>query len=95
MGDHERELQQMPHGYHRDFQLLKDILFPKLELMHSCLGMAVYMLDNIRVNEHILKDHIYDYLFTVEEVNRRVLEGTPFRDAYKAVGTEVNNGTFR
>ena len=85
----------MPHGYHRDFQLLKDILFPKLELMHSCLGMAVYMLDNIRVNEHILKDHIYDYLFTVEEVNRRVLEGTPFRDAYKAVGTEVNNGTFR
>ena len=85
----------MPHGYHRDFQLLKNILFPKLELMHSCLGMAVYMLDNIRVNEHILKDHIYDYLFTVEEVNRRVLEGTPFRDAYKAVGTEVNNGTFR
>ena len=85
----------MPHGYHRDFQLLKDILFPKLELMHSCLGMAVYMLDNIRVNKHILKDHIYDYLFTVEEVNRRVLEGTPFRDAYKAVGTEVNNGTFR
>ena len=85
----------MPHGYHRDFQLLKDILFPKLELMHSCLGMAVYMLDNIRVNEHILKDHIYDYLFTVEEVNRRVLDGTPFRDAYKAVGTEVNNGTFR
>ena len=85
----------MPHGYHRDFQLLKDILFPKLELMHSCLGMAVYMLENIRINDSILRNHIYDYLFTVEEVNRRVLEGTPFRDAYKAVGTEVNNGTFR
>lgn len=84
----------MPHGYHRDFQLLKDILFPKLELMHSCLGMAVYMLENIRINDSILRNHIYDYLFTVEEVNRRVLEGTPFRDAYKAVGTEVNNGTF-
>lgn len=85
----------MPHGYHRDFQLLKDILFPKFELMHSCLGMAVYMLENIRINDSILRNHIYDYLFTVEEVNRRVLEGTPFRDAYKAVGTEVNNDTFR
>ena len=63
--------------------------------MHSCLGMAVYMLENIRINDSILRNHIYDYLFTVEEVNRRVLEGTPFRDAYKAVGTEVNNGTFR
>ena len=85
----------MPHGYHRDFQLLKDILFPKLELMHKCLAMACYMLCNIRINENILKNHIYDYLFTVEEVNRRVLSGIPFRDAYKAVGTEVNSGTFR
>ena len=85
----------MPHGYHRDFQLLKDILFPKLELMHKCLRMAVYMLGNIRVNRHILDNHIYDYLFTVEEVNRRVLSGTPFRDAYREVGIEVNNGTFR
>ena len=85
----------MPHGYHRDFQLLKDILFPKLELMHKCLAMAHYMLCNIRINENILENHIYDYLFTVEEVNRRVLSGTPFRDAYKAVGIEVNNGTFR
>ena len=85
----------MPHGYHRDFQLLKDILFPKLELMHKCLAMAHYMLCNIRINENILKNHIYDYLFTVEEVNRRVLSGTPFRDAYKAVGIEVNDGTFR
>lgn len=85
----------MPHGYHRDFQLLKDILFPKLELIHSCLGMAVYMLDNMRVNRNILENDIYKYLFTVEEVNRRVLSGTPFRDAYKSVGVEVNNGSFR
>ena len=56
----------MPHGYHRDFQLLKDILFPKLELMHKCLRMAVYMLGTIRVNRHILDNHIYAYLFTVE-----------------------------
>ena len=85
----------MPHGYHRDFQLLKDILFPALELMHKCLYMTGYMLDNIRVNGHILDSPLYDYLFTVEEVNRRVLAGTPFRDAYKTVGQEVNAGTFK
>ena len=85
----------MPHGYHRDFQLLKDILFPVLELMHKCLYMTGYMLDSIRVNGHILDSPLYDYLFTVEPVNRRVLAGTPFRDAYKTVGQEVNAGTFK
>ena len=85
----------MPHGYHRDFQLLKDILFPSLELMHKCLFMAEYMLGSIIVNEHILESSpIYDYLFTVEEVNRRTLAGMPFRDAYKSVGIEVNEGRF-
>ena len=85
----------MPHGYHRDFQLLKDILFPALELLHKCLYMTGYMLDSIKVNEHILDSPLYDYLFTVEEVNRRVLDGTPFRDAYRAVGNEVNAGEFK
>ena len=85
----------MPHGYHRDFQLLKDILFPALEMMHKCLYMTGYMLENIRVNKDILDSPLYDYLFTVEEVNRRVLSGTPFRDAYKAVGQEVNAGSFK
>ena len=85
----------MPHGYHREFQLLKDILFPALELMHKCLMMADYMLQHISINEHILEAPIYDYLFTVEEVNRRTLEGMPFRDAYKSVGIEVNEGKFR
>ncbi len=85
----------MPHGYHREFQLLKDILFPALDLMHQCLLMADYMLQHIIVNEHILDAPIYDYLFTVEEVNRRTLEGMPFRDAYKTVGIEVNEGRFR
>ena len=84
----------MPHGYHREFQLLKDILFPSLELMHRCLTMADYMLQHIEVKQHILENPIYDYLFTVEEVNRRTLEGTPFRDAYKSVGIEVNQGIF-
>ena len=85
----------MSHGYHRDYQLLKDVLFPALEQMHKCLFMAKYMLENITVNENILKDEIYTYLFTVEEVNRRVLEGMPFREAYKEVGIEVNQGKFR
>ena len=85
----------MPHGYHREFQLLKDILFPNLELMHKCLAMADYMLQHIIVKEGILDAPIYDYLFTVEEVNRRTLQGMPFRDAYKTVGIEVNEGKFR
>ncbi len=84
----------MIHGYHRDFQLLKDILFPALEIMHETLAMSSYMLDYIEVNEHILDSNLYDYLFTVEEVNRRTLAGTPFRDAYKQVGIEVNEGKF-
>ncbi len=85
----------LPHGYHRDLQLLKDILFPVLDLMHKCLGMTGYMLDSIKVNEHILDSPLYDYLFTVEEVNRRTLAGMPFRDAYKTVGIEVNEGRFK
>ena len=85
----------MPHGYHRDFQLLKDILFPALSLLHSCLDMTIYMLGHITVNTHIMDTPLYDCLFTVEEVNRRVLSGTPFRDAYKAVGQEVSSGTFK
>jgi len=85
----------MPHGYHRDFQLLKDVLFPALENMHKCLYMADYMLQHIIIKEGILDAPIYEYLFTVEEVNRRTLEGMPFRDAYRTVGIEVNEGRFR
>ena len=85
----------MPHGYHRDFQLLKDILFPALDCMHECLKMTIYMIDKIKVNENILNDSKYDYLFTVEEVNKKVLSGIPFREAYKSVGIEINNHTFK
>ncbi len=84
----------MPHGYHREYQLLKDILFPVLSLMHECLEMADYMLGAIEINENILENPLYEYLFTVEEVNRRTLEGKPFREAYKEVGIEVNEGRF-
>lgn len=84
----------LPHGYHRDFQLLKEILFPAIDSAHMVLQMTIFMLNNIKINKEILNDPKYNYLFTVEEVNRRVLEGTPFRDAYKEVGVEVNSGTF-
>lgn len=84
----------LPHGYHRDFQLLKEILFPALDWMHDCLQMADYMLQHLEVNEHIFEDPKYEYLFTVEEVNRRVLSGIPFREAYRQVGVEVNEGRF-
>ena len=84
----------LPHGYHRDLQLLKDILFPVLESMHECLEMADYMLHYIEVNDHILDSPLYEHLFTVEEVNSRVLSGVPFRDAYRQVGQEVNEGRF-
>lgn len=84
----------MPHGYHRDYQLLKEVLFPAIETLHLILQMTHFMLQHIVVNNHILDDPRYDYLFTVEEVNRRVLNGTPFREAYRQVGEEVQNGTF-
>lgn len=84
----------LPHGYHRDFQLLKEILFPALDALHDCLQMAGYMLQYLEVNTHIFENPLYETLFTVEEVNRRVLAGTPFRDAYRQVGVEVNEGRF-
>ena len=84
----------MAHGYHRDYQLLKDVLFPGLETMHNCLFMAKYMLENIIVKEGIVEDKKYEYMFTVEEVNKRVLEGMPFREAYRTVGIEANEGKF-
>ena len=84
----------LPHGYHRDFQLLKEILFPALEQMHSCLQMADYMLQHIQVNTQIFENPLYESLFTVEEVNRRAKAGIPFREAYRQVGMEVNEGRF-
>ncbi|MCI1721107.1 MAG: argininosuccinate lyase [Bacteroidales bacterium] len=85
----------LPHGYHRDYQLLKEVIFPSLEKMHSCLKMTKYMLDNISVNEDILKDKKYEVMFTVEEVNRLAASGIPFRDAYKTVGIKVNKGNYK
>ncbi|MFL9843939.1 argininosuccinate lyase [Flavobacterium rhizosphaerae] len=81
-------------GYHREFQLLKEGLFPALQTLKSCLEMAHYSIKEIEVNENILDDKKYDYLFTVDALNELVAQGVPFRDAYKIVGEQVENGTF-
>ncbi len=85
----------LPLGYNRDLQLLKDIIFPATSELVKCLDMADFMLQHIHVRTDIVEDPRYDYLFTVEEVNRRVLAGVPFREAYRQVGLEVQNGTYR
>ncbi|MCC8070574.1 MAG: argininosuccinate lyase [Bacteroidales bacterium] len=85
----------LPLGYNRDLQLLKDITFPASSTLCECIAMARLMLENVRVRTDIVDDPRYDYLFTVEEVNRLVLQGVPFRDAYRQVGREVMEGTYR
>ena len=84
----------MAHGYHRDYQLLKDVLFPAIETLHSILQMSHFMLQYISINSDILNDDKYQYLFTVEKVNNLVLQGIPFREAYQQVGKEVQEGRF-
>lgn len=85
----------LPLGYNRDLQLMKDIMFPASSELIDCLNMATFMLRHVIVNEHILDDPRYDYMFTVEDVNRMVVQGTPFRDAYRQIGQAVNTGTYR
>ncbi len=84
----------LPSGYHRDFQILKESIFPAFQILRDCLEMLGLMVENMEVRRDILKDEKYRYLFTVEEVNRLVLSGLPFREAYKKVGEAVENGTF-
>lgn len=84
----------LPSGYHRDMQLLKELLFPAFQNLIDCLGMARLMLSNISVKADILQDPKYKFLFSVEEVNRLVLSGVPFRDAYKKVGLDIEKGTY-
>jgi len=85
----------LPSGYHRDLQLLKEGMVPAIQSIKACLEMFTFSLENIQVNKNILEDNKYDYLFTVEEVNELVQNGTPFRDAYKIVGAKVNDGKFK
>lgn len=85
----------LPLGYNRDLQLLKDIMFPAMDEMVKCLDMADFMLQHIKVNRDIINDPKYDYLFTVEDVNRLALSGMSFRDAYKTVGMQVQRGEYK
>ena len=85
----------LPLGYNRDLQLLKDIVFPATTEIRSCLDMCDFMLAHIRVRSDILDDPRYDYLFTVEDVNRLALGGMPFREAYRTVGMQVQRGEYK
>jgi len=84
----------LPSGYHRDLQLLKEHMFPAFRTLKDCIEMAGLMLSNIEVKKDILADEKYKFLFSVEEVNKLVLEGTPFRDAYKKIGLDIEAGKF-
>jgi len=84
----------LPIGYHREMQLIKEVLFPAIEDLKDCLEMLCFMLPQMQINQELIKQEKYNYLFTVEEVNRLVLQGTPFRDAYRQVGMVVEEGKF-
>ncbi|MEO8412746.1 MAG: argininosuccinate lyase [Ginsengibacter sp.] len=84
----------LPAGYHRDFQLLKEHIIPAFENMRDCISMAGMMIKNIEVKKDILRDEKYKYLFSVEEMNKLVVSGIPLRDAYKKIGTDIGNNTF-
>ncbi len=84
----------LPSGYFRDLQLIKEVFIPAFEELQDCLEMTAMMMDRIVVNTEILQDTRYDYIFSVEEVNRLVLSGVAFRDAYKQVGLAIEKGEF-
>lgn len=87
-------MNNLPCGYFRDLQIIKEIFLPAFEELKDCLRMAAYIINKIQVNEHILDDPKYDNMFSVEEVNRLATGGMPFRDAYKKVGLDIEAGNF-
>lgn len=84
----------LPSGYHRDFQLLKENIIPAFENLRNCISMATLMIKNIEIKKDILQDEKYKYLFSVEEMNKLVLKGMPLRDAYKKIGLDIENNSF-
>jgi argininosuccinate lyase len=87
-------MNNLPVGYFRDLQIIKEVFLPAFDELKDCLQMAAYIINKIEVNEHILDNPMYDPMFSVEEVNRLAASGTPFRDAYKQVGLAIEAGTF-
>lgn len=87
-------MNNLPVGYFRDLQIIKEVFLPAFDELADCLQMAAYIINKIEVNEHILDNPMYDPIFSVEEVNRLAAAGMPFRDAYKKVGLVIEAGTF-
>jgi len=84
----------LPSGYFRDLQIIKESFLPSFDELKSCLFMADMVMSQLEVNRNILGDDRYKYLFSVEEVNKLVLQGIPFRDAYKQIAETIQNGSF-
>lgn len=84
----------LPSGYHRDLQLVKEVIVPAIQDLKACIEILTFSLKEVRVNETILEDPKYNYMFSVDTLNELVLSGMPFRDAYKKMGQEINEGTF-
>lgn len=87
-------MNNLPSGYFRDLQIIKEVFLPAFQELHDCLQMSAYIIRKMEVNEEILSDPRYDLMFSVEEVNRLATEGMPFRDAYKKVGLDIEAGNF-
>lgn len=87
-------MNNLPTGYFRDLQMIKEVFLPAFEELKECLQMTAYIVNKMEVNEHILDNSMYDAMFSVEEVNRLAADGMPFRDAYKKVGLDIENGIF-
>lgn len=85
----------LPSGYHREMQLTKEMLFPAIQELKDCIAMTGLMLDNIKIKQDILSDERYTLLYTVDSVNELVMQGVTFRDAYKMVGNDVNEGKYK
>ena len=88
-------MNNLPVGYFRDLQIIKEVFLPAFDELKDCLQMAAYIINKMEVNKHILDNSMYDPMFSVEEVTKLASAGMPFRDAYKKVGWEIEAGTFK
>jgi len=84
----------LPSGYFRDLQILKEVFLPAFTELYECIAIAGFAIDNMTVNTNVMADERYKYVYSVEDVNKLVMQGVPFRDAYKQVGTQINSGTY-
>ena len=88
-------MNNLPVGYFRDLQIIKEVFLPAFDELKDCLQMTAYIINKIEVNDHILDNPMYDPMFSVETVNKLAAAGMPFRDAYKKVGLDIEAGTFQ